>query len=139
MSVLLALLLAWTTCAAAIVPVSFVGRDAKWSYGVSVANYDAGAAFSESYSNAEHLLIDSHISTRSYGPGIGALEASINSEVIGSAHIAWLSAEPGRLGRPNIVGRSVEDMIGVFSVEKFVQLWSGNLSGEVSIDWLPCY
>ncbi len=137
---LLVLLLAWMTCSAALVPVNFAaGRDTKWSYGVSVANYDAGAAFTESYNDAEHLLIDSHISSRSYGPGTGSLEASINSEVIGSAHIAWQSVEQGRLGRPMVVGRSVEDMTGVFSVEKFIQLWSGNSSGEVSIDWLPCF
>ncbi len=70
----------------------------------------------------------------------GGLEASINSNVIGQAHIAWQSFDPGTTinGRHPLIGRSVEDLTGVFSIEKFIQLWSGSTPGEISVDWLPC-
>lgn len=70
----------------------------------------------------------------------GGLEASINSNVIGKAHIAWQSFDPSisSKGRHQLLGRSVEDLIGVFSIEKFIQLWSGSRPGEISVDWLPC-
>jgi hypothetical protein len=60
--------------------------------------------------------------------------------VIGSAHIAWQSVDPDTTikGRHPILGRSIEDLTGVFSIEKFIQLWSGSQPGEVSVDWLPC-
>ncbi len=68
------------------------------------------------------------------------LEASISSNVIGRAHIAWQSYDPvaSRMGRHQLLGRSVEDLTGVFSIEKFIQLWSGSSPGEISIEWLPC-
>lgn len=70
----------------------------------------------------------------------GGLEASINSNVIGQAHIAWHSFDPSTTinGRHPLIGRSVEDLTGVFSIEKFIQLWSGSTPGEISVDWLPC-
>ncbi len=71
----------------------------------------------------------------------GGLQASINSNVIGKAHIAWQSYDPdsNAKGRHSLSGRSVEDLTGVFSIEKFIQLWSESSLGEVCIDWLPCY
>lgn len=113
---------------------------------LSVRNYDSGAVLTEAYTNIEQLKRNTQISTRSYGiddsandPG-GSLEASINSNVIGSAHIAWQSVDPmaDSKGRHPILGRSIEDLTGVFSIEKFIQLWSGSQPGEVSVDWLPC-
>lgn len=105
----------------------------------------------ESYSNVEKLNRNTQVTTRSYGDtsadrscaGYGAgggLEASINSQVIGQAHIAWQSVDPSVNvnGRHPLIGRSVEDLTGVFSIEKFIQLWSGSRPGEVSVDWLPC-
>lgn len=70
----------------------------------------------------------------------GGLEASINSNVIGKAHIAWQSIDPigSSMGRHKLLGRSVEDLTGVFSIEKFIQLWSDSPPGEISVDWLPC-
>lgn len=117
-----------------------------------VSNYDTGASMTEAYSDMEKLNRNTQVTTRSYGsdasanpscPGCGAaggLEASINSQVIGKAHIAWQSVDPGVTvnGRHPLIGRSVEDLTGVFSIEKFIQLWSGSRPGEVSIDWLPC-
>ena len=113
---------------------------------LSVRNYDSGAVLTEAYTNIEQLERNTQVSTRSYGkddsandPG-GSLEASINSNVIGSAHIAWQSVDPiaDSKGRHPILGRSIEDLTGVFSIEKFIQLWSGSQPGEVSVDWLPC-
>ncbi|NYT01573.1 MAG: hypothetical protein GKC10_02285 [Methanosarcinales archaeon] len=124
------------------VPVNYAaGQDSKWSYGLAVMNYDAGAAFSESYSHAEHLQMDTSVHTRTSSPGAcggGVLEASINSNVIGQAHIAWISAGLDASGRRVEYGRSIEDLTGVFSIQKFIQLWDNSSPGEISVDWMPC-
>jgi hypothetical protein len=72
----------------------------------------------------------------------GVLEANLNSNVIGVAHIGWISRDPladSQLkGRHAEYGRSVEDLTGVFSIEKFIQLWGNSTCGAISVDWLPC-
>jgi hypothetical protein len=72
----------------------------------------------------------------------GVLEANLNSNVIGVAHIGWISRDPladNQLkGRHAEYGRSVEDLTGVFSIEKFIQLWGNSTCGAISVDWLPC-
>jgi len=108
-----------------------------------VKNYDTGATMTEAYTDIEHLERNTEVVTRSGGfesSGGGALEASINSNVIGKAHIAWQSVDPNpdSKGRHPIIGRSIEDLTGVFSIEKFIQLWADSQPGEISIDWLPC-
>jgi hypothetical protein len=111
-----------------------------------VKNYDTGATMTEAYTDIEHLERNTEVKTRSgdsggsAASGGGALEASINSNVIGKAHIAWQSVDPnpdGR-GRHPVIGRSIEDLTGVFSIEKFIQLWADSQPGEISVDWLPC-
>jgi hypothetical protein len=124
---------------------------------LAVKNYDAGASLTEVYTDIEHLERNTQVNTGAYGtdsaasdanaaagsqgnsPG-GGLEASINSNVIGKAHIAWQSFDPNIFGkgRHQLLGRSVEDLTGIFSIEKFIQLWSGSRPGEISVDWLPC-
>ena len=112
-----------------------------------VKNYEAGTSLTEAYNNIEKLDRNTEVNTRSYGPdascsiaGQGSLEASISSNVIGQAHIAWQSADtmPDSKGRHRLLGGSVEDLTGVFSVEEFIQLWSNSSPGQVSVDWLPC-
>ena len=124
---------------------------------LTIKNYDTGATMTEAYTDVEHLNRNTQVRTGSYAtnssaqgssapddcPGCGSgggLEASINSNVIGKAHIAWQSVDPSvsNHGRHPLIGRSVEDLTGVFSIEKFIQLWSGSRPGEVSVDWLPC-
>ena len=72
----------------------------------------------------------------------GVLEANLNSNVIGVAHIGWISRDPladkQLKGRHAEYGRSVEDLTGVFSIEKFIQLWGNSTCGAISVDWLPC-
>ncbi len=72
----------------------------------------------------------------------GVLEANLNSNVIGVAHIGWISRDPEAdnqlKGRHAEYGRSVEDLTGVFSIEKFIQLWGNSTCGAISVDWLPC-
>jgi hypothetical protein len=72
----------------------------------------------------------------------GVLEANLNSNVIGIAHIGWISRDPKAddqlKGRHAEYGRSVEDLTGVFSIEKFIQLWGNSTCGAISVDWLPC-
>jgi len=121
--------------------------DQKWVEKLCVQNYRIGAVLTEMYSHAEHLQKTTEVKTRGYqnicvdNCCTGVLEANLNSNVIGVAHIGWLSRdpEPSRLlkGRHAEYGRSVEDLTGVFSIEKFIQLWGNSTCGAISVDWLP--
>ncbi len=143
--------------------------DQKWIEKLCVQNYYIGAVVVEMYTHAEHLQKNTEVKTRrdcnGYGdPGFeeevgeespgcygragcsgcgrctGALEANFNSNVIGVAHIGWLSKDVATncKGRHYEWGRSVEDLTGVFSIEKFIQLWGNGTCGDVQVDWLPC-
>ena len=116
-------------------------------------NYKIGAVLTEMYTHAEHLQKTTEVKTAdtayaSESDGscpaccTGVLEANLNSNVIGVAHIGWISRDPmadNQLkGRHAEYGRSVEDLTGVFSIEKFIQLWGNSTCGAISVDWLPC-
>ena len=130
-------------------PVSYqTGRyDQKWIEKLCVQNYFIGAVVVEMYTHAEHLQKNTEVKTRKDCSGpvdcgncTGALEANFKSDVIGVAHIGWLSKDPvaTQKGRHVEYGRSVEDLTGVFSIEKFIQLWGNESCGDVQVDWLPC-
>ncbi len=120
----------------------------KWIEKLCVQNYRIGAVLTEMYTHAEHLQKTTEVKTRGYMFGCetncctGVLEANLNSNVIGVAHIGWLSRDPmaenNLKGRHAEYGRSVEDLTGVFSIEKFIQLWGNSTCGAISVDWLPC-
>jgi len=144
--------------------------DQKWVEKLCVQNYRIGAVLTEMYTHAEHLQKTTEVKTRGYDkigfaliperdtnseypmekvsldgcPACctGVLEANLNSNVIGVAHIGWISRDPladSQLkGRHAEYGRSVEDLTGVFSIEKFIQLWGNSTCGAISVDWLPC-
>jgi hypothetical protein len=131
--------------------------DQKWIEKLCVQNYNIGAVVVEMYTHAEHLQKNTEVKTRKdclFGANLtnwngvipecglctGALEANFNSNVIGVAHIGWLSKNVGvnDKGRHPEYGRSVEDLTGVFSIEKFIQLWGNDTCGAVQVDWLPC-
>ncbi len=124
--------------------------DQKWIEKLCVQNYYIGAVVVEMYTHAEHLQKNTEVNTRmtccgdddQYECGCcdGAIEANFNSNVIGVAHIGWLSKAitANSKGRHDEYGRSVEDLTGVFSIEKFIQLWGNDTCGEISVDWLPC-
>ncbi|MDD1751891.1 MAG: hypothetical protein LUQ38_02230 [Methanotrichaceae archaeon] len=130
--------------------------DQKWIEKLCVQNYRIGAVLTEMYTHAEHLQKTTEVKTRWYDPEClnneagtpgsncctGVLEANLNSNVIGVAHIGWLSrgdqADSNLKGRHAEYGRSVEDLTGVFSIEKFIQLWGNSTCGAISVDWLPC-
>jgi hypothetical protein len=120
--------------------------DQKWIEKLCVQNYKIGAVLTEMYTHAEHLQKNTEVKTRLYNDNCvsncctGVLEANLNSNVIGVAHIGWISRDPGVnvKGRHNEWGRSVEDLTGVFSIEKFIQLWGNSTCGQISVDWLPC-
>ena len=122
--------------------------DQKWVEKLCVQNYRIGAVLTEMYTHAEHLQKTTEVKTRAYGVNTctacctGVLEANLNSNVIGVAHIGWISrdplADPQLKGRHAEYGRSVEDLTGVFSIEKFIQLWGNSTCGAISVDWLPC-
>jgi hypothetical protein len=131
--------------------------DQKWVEKLCLQNYRIGAVLTEMYTHAEHLQKTTEVKTRGYGslnfiddrfidscPACctGVLEANLNSNVIGVAHIGWISrdamADTQLKGRHAEYGRSVEDLTGVFSIEKFIQLWGNSTCGTISVDWLPC-
>ena len=121
--------------------------DQKWIDKLCVQNYKIGAVLTEMYTHAEHLQKTTEVKTRLVNSLLntpaccdGVLEANINSNVIGVAHIGWLSRDPqeNSKGRHNEWGRSIEDLTGVFSIEKFIQLWGNSTCGSISVDWLPC-
>jgi hypothetical protein len=140
--------------------------DQKWIEKLCVQNYVIGTVLTEMYTHAEHLQKSTEVKTREYDPRIpnlsyligysptnvkvgqyppypcctGVLEANLNSNIIGVAHIGWISRDPATnvKGRHNEWGRSVEDLTGVFSIEKFIQLWGNSTCGSISVDWLPC-
>jgi len=131
--------------------------DQKWVEKLCVQNYRIGAVLTEMYTHAEHLQKTTEVKTRGYAiensdgeieEGLcspcctGVLEANLNSNVIGVAHIGWISRDPNAdnqlKGRHAEYGRSVEDLTGVFSIEKFIQLWGNSTCGAISVDWLPC-
>ena len=137
--------------------------DQKWIEKLCVQNYKIGAVLTEMYTHAEHLQKNTEVKTRLYNSErhlpqgtlgapqnhqfsdptnccTGVLEANLNSNVIGVAHIGWISRDPAvnSKGRHNEWGRSVEDLTGVFSIEKFIQLWGNSTCGAISVDWLPC-
>lgn len=147
------LLLLLLGTASADMPLGFymAMNNAEQKEVLCVKNYDTGATMTEAYTDFEQLERNTEVRTRSGGPdagagagagaaGGGALEASINSNVVGKAHIAWQSVDPSpdSKGRHTIIGRSIEDLTGVFSIEKFIQLWADSQPGEISVDWLPC-
>ncbi|MDD4653677.1 MAG: hypothetical protein PHQ34_15755, partial [Methanothrix sp.] len=103
--------------------------DQKWVEKLCIQNYRIGAVLTEMYTHAEHLQKTTEAKTRSYpiycgdisGPGrckldspccTGVLEANLNSNVIGVAHIGWISRDPTAdsqlKGRHAEYGRSVE-------------------------------
>ena len=116
---------------------------------ICVKNYDAGASFTESYRDFEHLERETEIESRSYNTsgsqsdltsGNASLEVRVRSNVQGKAHIAWQSRDilPDRMGRHATYSRASEDLTGVFNIEKFIQLWSNSTLGSTRTDWLPC-
>jgi hypothetical protein len=137
--------------AAADMPASFYQAmgSVKTEDTICVKNYDAGASVTESYKDFEHLEKETEVVSRSYNTsnsekdytrGNASLEVNINSNIIGKAHIAWQSKDlmPDYMGRHVAYSQAAEDLIGVFDIEKFIQLWSNSTLGTVSVDWLPC-
>ena len=130
-------------------PVSYQtgSYDAKWVDKLCVQNYKIGGVLTEMYAHSEHLVRSTEVKTRGYGNCAvncctGVLEANVNSNVIGVAHIGWMSRDPvgsdALKGRHAEYGRSVEDLTGVFSINKFIQLWGNSTCQSISVDWLPC-
>jgi hypothetical protein len=140
-----------SSLAVAEMPASFYQAmgSVKTEDTLCVKNYDAGASVTESYKDFEHLEKETEVVSRSYNTsssekdykrGNASLEVNINSNIIGKAHIAWQSKElmPDYMGRHVAFSRVTEEMIGVFDIDKFIQLWSNSTLGTVSVDWLPC-
>lgn len=130
-------------------PVSYQtgNYDEKWVDKLCIQNYRIGGVLTEMYAHSEHLVRSTEVKTRGYGDCAvncctGVLEANVNSNVIGVAHVGWMSRDPvgsdALKGRHAEYGRSVDDLTGVFSINKFIQLWGNSTCQSISVDWLPC-
>ncbi len=113
--------------------------DQKWKDVLCVRNYDAGAVVTEAYSQAEHLQKSTEVRTVG-NETRNALEVQLSSQVIGVAHIGWVSREtkPNEKGRYLEIGRSVEDLTGTFNIDKYIQLLLNSTDSEQTTDWIPC-
>ena len=108
-----------------------------------VKNYQAGASFTEAYTDFESLDKDTQVVSRApkYQTNYNAaLEANINSKVIGNARLAWQSVSPipSAKGRHVIFSRNGDTLTGAFTIQKFLQLWSNSTILESRLNWLPC-
>jgi len=111
-----------------------------------VKNYQAGVVFTESYTDFEHLDKDTTVVSRNLrfedqlGTNESALDATVNSNVIGRARLSWRSLDtvPNTRGRHKLLGSNAEDLTGVFSINKLIQLWSNSSINGGIIEWLPC-
>jgi hypothetical protein len=111
-----------------------------------IKNYQAGVSFTESYSDFEHLEKDTTVTSRNYissdqfGANQSAIDAMVNSNVIGRASLSWQSLDPlaDLKGRHSFYGSNAEALTGVFSINKLIQLWSNGTLGPGNIEWLPC-
>lgn len=113
--------------------------DQKWTDKLSVINHDAGASVTEDYTNAEHIEKSTDVIT-SGNVTNNALEMHINSNVIGVAHIGWVSKDTkqNEKGRFVEIGRSSEDLTGTFSIEKYIEMLQNSTDSEAQVDMLPC-
>jgi len=150
-TILIALIFIFSATANSAMPDSFYKAmsNMRAENTICVKNYDAGASFTESYRDFEHLERETEIESRSYNtsnnqsdltPGNASLEVAMRATVQGKAHIAWQSRDirPDRMGRHATYSRASEDLTGVFNIEKFIQLWSNSTLGSMRTDWLPC-
>ncbi len=108
-----------------------------------VKNYQAGASFTEAYTDFESLEKDTQVVSRAPKDQTNynaALEANINSKVIGNARLAWQSVSPipSANGRHVVFSRNGDTLTGAFTIQKFLQLWSNSTILEARLDWLPC-
>ena len=150
-TILIALIFIFSATANSAMPDSFYKAmsNMRAENTICVKNYDAGASFTESYRDFEHLERETQVESRSYNtsnnqsdltPGNASLEVAMRATVQGKAHIAWQSKDilPDRMGRHATYSRASEDLTGVFNIEKFIQLWSNSTLGSMRTDWLPC-
>jgi len=113
-----------------------------------VKNYQAGATITEVYSNFQYLDKDTRVFSRTpnldeHGceeNGSALIEASFSTDIVGSAHLGWMSADPAAdvMQRHPVYGLSREELIGVFNIEKFILLASNSTLRENASEWLPC-
>jgi len=113
-----------------------------------VKNYQAGATITEVYTNFQYLDKDTRVFSRTpkldeHGceeNGSALLEATISTDIVGSAHLGWISADPAVnvMQRHPIYGLSREELIGVFNIEKFILLASNSTIKGNASEWLPC-
>ena len=150
-TILIALIFIFSATANSAMPDSFYKAmsNMRTENTICVKNYDAGASFTESYRDFEHLERETQVESRSYNTsnnqsdltlGNASLEVAMRATVQGKAHIAWQSRDilPDRMGRHATYSRASEDLTGVFNIEKFIQLWSNSTLGSIGTDWLPC-
>jgi hypothetical protein len=148
--IIMAVVMMAASLAAAEMPASFFAGigGLKNQNALCVKNYQAGATITEVYTNFQYLDKDTRVFSRTpkldeHGceeNGSALIEATISTDIVGSAHLGWMSADPAVsvMQRHPIYGQSREDLIGVFNIEKFILLASNSTIKDNAIEWLPC-
>lgn len=117
--------------------------DRKWSSSICIKSYGAGGTITEDYRNLESLNTQISANSTSQILGCGpdsSLRAAVNTYAIGQAHSAWSSVNPvpNPLGRHDLVSQSSEDLTGVFSIIKTINIGPNSTSDNFALDWVPC-
>jgi hypothetical protein len=149
-AVVMALMFMAISLAAAEIPPSYLAAmgGLKNENVLCVQNYQAGATITEAYTNFQYLDKDTQVFSRTpkldergcEENGSALIEASISTDIVGSAHLGWMSADPAEdaMQRHPVYGLSQEELIGVFNIEKFILLASNGTLGKNVSEWLPC-
>jgi hypothetical protein len=121
----------------------YVAYDQKWDSQICVKNYEIGAVLTEEYSKAERLEGATTVRSFSNSSGCsseGILEAGMRSDATGNLHSVWESVDNFHkaTGRHSLLSRDIEDLTGIFSIDRFIRLLPSSTNGSISIDWLPC-
>lgn len=127
-------------------PISVaIQYDQKWNSEICVKSYSEGALLINNYNRADRLEEYTSIEAGSNSTGCpsngpSGIKAELSANVSGRLHSISESvdAAPENIGRHAVLSRSIQDVTGIFSVDRFIQLWSNSTAGSVSIDWLPC-
>lgn len=117
----------------------------KWNSDICVKSYSEGALLINDYNSAERLAEYTSVEARSSGTGCASngpagITAELSANVSGRLHSVSesIDAIPDNKGRHAVLSRNIQDVAGIFTVDRFIQLWSNSTVGSVSIDWLPC-
>ncbi len=145
LELILLIIMSLAAIALIIPPPAAIQYDQKWNSQVCVKSYSEGALLINDYSSAEYLSEFTSIGANSKSGGCSlngtaGIKAELLANVSGKLHSVSESVDAAadNKGRHTVLSRNVQDVSGIFTVDRFIQLWSNSTAGSVSLDWMPC-